>query len=182
MEIHWVSPEAFRAEQRSGVEERIAQLTRDRTDVIDVRIAARESGHHRHGGQEVRITCEARGKEIVVARTCPDADLALDEAIEVFEREVWRMRDRRAPQRGERERPQGPPELGVVDEIVKGEGYGFILTDGGERVYFHRNALHGGLAFEGLEEGQRVGLDFEGGLKGLQATFVRPPPPDAPSR
>ena len=44
-------------------------------------------------------------------------------------------------------------------------------------MYFHRNALHGGLDFERLEEGQRVGLDVEGGEKGLQATVVRPPPP-----
>jgi cold shock CspA family protein len=48
-------------------------------------------------------------------------------------------------------------------------------------VYFHRNALHGGLELERLEEGQRVGLDLEGGDKGLQATYVRPAPPDAPS-
>jgi cold shock CspA family protein len=143
-----------------------------------VRITARPTPHHRHGGQEVRLTCEARGREIVAARTRPDAALALNEALDAFEREVWRMRDRRTRERTAR--PASPPELGVVDEVLRAEGYGFILTDAGERVYFHRNAVHGGLEFERLAEGQRVGLNIEGGDEGPQATVVVAPPPDAP--
>jgi cold shock CspA family protein/ribosome-associated translation inhibitor RaiA len=181
MEIHWYNPNLFREEDRSAAEARILELVRDRTDVIDVRIAARENAHHRHGGHEVRITCQARGAELVAARSRPDAGLALNEALDVFEREVWRMRHRRNQRREERESPGAPPELGVVDEVRLEQGYGFILTDGGERVYFHRNALHGGLDFERLEEGQRVGLNIEGGEKGPQATVVRPAPPDAPT-
>lgn len=179
METHWHNPDAFRDDDRRRVEERIEELARDRTDLIDVRIAARESGHHRHGGQEARIVCKVRGGEIVAARTRADAGRALGEALEVFERQIWRMRHRRAQQRDEPGLPAGPPELGVVDELLAEEGYGFILTDGGERVYFHRNALQGGLAFEGLEEGQLVALNFEGGEKGPQATVVRPAPADA---
>jgi cold shock CspA family protein/ribosome-associated translation inhibitor RaiA len=181
MEIHWYNPEAFREDDRRAAEARIRELTRERSDVIDLRIAARPSAHHRHGGQEVRITCEARGEEIVAARTRPDAGFALNEAMEVLERELWRMRHRRTQRREERERPTPPPELGVVDEVFVEHGYGFILTDAGDSVYFHRNALHGGLELERLEEGQRVGLNIEGGEKGLQATFVRPAPPGAPS-
>jgi len=177
MELHWHRPELFREEERRAAEARIAELARDRTDLIDVRIAARPTGHHRRGGQEVRITCEARGKEIVAARTRPDAGRALDEALDVFEREVWRMRHRRTQER--EARPAGPAELGVIDEVRLEEGFGFILTDAGERVYFHRNAVHGGLDFERLEEGQRVGLDLEGGRQGPQATVVVAPPADA---
>jgi cold shock CspA family protein/ribosome-associated translation inhibitor RaiA len=178
MEIHWVNPGLFRDSERSLVEARIRELTQGRSDVIDVRIAARPSGHHRHGGQEVHITCEARGRQIVAARARPDAGLALNEAIDVFERELLRLRDRRSGQRAEREHHAPPPELGVIDRVVSDEDHGFILTDAGERVYFHRNALQGALDFERLEEGQRVGLNVEGGEKGLQATVVRPAPPD----
>jgi cold shock CspA family protein/ribosome-associated translation inhibitor RaiA len=176
MELHWHHPEIFREADRVAAEKRVADLALDRTDLIDVRITARPTGHHRHGGQEVRITCEARGAEIVAARTRPDAGHALDEALDAFEREVRRMRHRRA-ERG-RDRAAGPAERGVIDEVRASEGFGFILTDGGERVYFHRNALHGGLAIDRLDEGQRVGLDFEKGDRGLQATVVRPPPPE----
>jgi cold shock CspA family protein len=179
MEIHWYNPNAFQEKDRTRAEARILDLVGDQNDVIDVRITAHESGHHRHGGQEVRITCQARGAELVAARTCPDAGLALNEALDAFEREVRRMRHRRTQRRDERE-PQ-PPELGVIDEVRTEEGYGFILTDGGERVYFHRNALHGGLALEHLEEGQRVGLNIEGGEKGPQATVVRPAPAGVPN-
>jgi cold shock CspA family protein/ribosome-associated translation inhibitor RaiA len=179
MEIHWYNPSAFREQDRSGVEGRIRSLVGDQSDVIDVRITARENGHHRHGGHEVRITCQARGAELVAARTRADAGLALNEALDAFERELRRLRDRRGERRFER--GSEPPELGVIDEVRSDEGFGFILTDAGERVYFHRNALHGGLAFERLEEGQRVGLNVEGGVQGPQATVVRPAPADAPS-
>lgn len=178
MELHWVHPEVFREEDRLVAEARIEELARDRTDLIDVRIVAKQTSHHRHGAQEVRITCDARGKEIVAARTRPDAGLALNEALDAFEREVRRMRRRRTQQRVER--PPLPPELGVVDEVRLEDGFGFILTDGGERVYFHRNAVSGGLEFERLAEGQRVGLNIEGGIQGPQATVVVSPPPDAP--
>jgi cold shock CspA family protein/ribosome-associated translation inhibitor RaiA len=175
MQIHWVDGDAFGAAQRELVAARIRELTQGRTDVIDVRITARGSGHHRRGGREVRIICEARGREIVAARTRADAGLALDQAMDVFERELKRLRERRLDARGQRERGAAPPELGVIDHVS--DDHGFILTDAGERVYFHRNAVQGALAFERLEEGQRVGLSVEGGLRGPQASAVRPPPP-----
>jgi len=179
MEIHWVHPECVSAEERRVAEDRIRELARDRSDLIDVRIAAKSTLHHRHGGHEVRLTCEARGKEIVAARTRPDMSLALDEVLDAFEREVWHMRHRREQEA--RERPASPPDLGVIDAVFVDKGYGFILTDRGERVYFHRNAVHGGLDFEQLTEGQRIGLNLEGGVEGPQATVVVPAPPDAPS-
>jgi len=179
MEIHWVHPECFSEEERRVAEARIRELERDQTDLIDVRIAAKSTLHHRHGGHEVRLTCEARGKEIVAARTRTDMSLALDEVLDAFEREVWRMRQRRT--QGARQRPASPPDLGVIDVVFVAKGYGFILTDGGVRVYFHRNAVHGGLDFEQLTEGQRIGLNLEGGIEGPQATVVVPAPPDAPS-
>jgi ribosome-associated translation inhibitor RaiA/cold shock CspA family protein len=177
MQIHWVGGDAFPEAEREAVEARIRELTEGYTDVIDVRITARTNGHHRHGGNEVRITCEARGKELVAARTRPDAGLALNEAVDVFERELRRLRDRRGAQGELRARGAETPETGVIDALSPAGDHGFILTSAGERVYFHRNALHGALEFEKLEEGQRVGLNIEGGEKGLQATVVRPPPP-----
>jgi ribosomal subunit interface protein len=176
MEFHWVSPGLVGEAERDAAEARIAELAEGHTDLIDVRITLRETGHHRHGAQEVRITCDARGKEIVAARTRPDAGLALNEALDAFEREVRRMRERRTQAR--QERPAAPPELGVIDVVQRDDGYGFILTDAGDRVYFHRNAVSGGLEFESLAEGQRIGLDIEAGNEGPQATVVVPAPPD----
>ena len=179
VEIHWSHVEGLPEGMKELVEDRLRKLAEDRTDLIDLRIVAKSSGHHRHGNCEVRITCQARGRELVAARTRPDVGQALDEVVDAFEREVWRMRERVTQQRSER--PAEPPVLGVIDRILADEDYGFILTDAGEQVYFHRNAVHGGLVFEELEEAQRVGLNIEGGEKGPQATTVVPAPPDAPS-
>jgi cold shock CspA family protein/ribosome-associated translation inhibitor RaiA len=177
MQLQWHRPELFSERDRELAEQRIRELALGHDDLIDVRISARPTRHHRHGGQEVRITCEARGKEIVAARTRPDAGQALNETLDAFEREVRRMRQRRAHRR--RERPAQPPEIGVIDRIRTEDDHGFILTDAGLRVYFHRNAVHG-LDFTDLSDGQRVALDFEAGDEGLQATFVGPPPPGTP--
>lgn len=175
MQIHWVDQNSFPQHQREVVEARILELAQGTNDLIDVRITARSNEHHRHGGQEVRITCEARGREIVAARTRPDVTLALNDAMDVFEREVRRLRDRRGGRREPGSRGAPPPEVGVIDRVFA--DHGFILTDAGERVYFHRNAVQGALDFERLEEGQRVGLAVESGEKGLQASAVRPPAP-----
>ncbi len=115
MELHWHHPEAFREQDRVLAEERIRELAREHSDLIDVRISARATAHHRHGGQEVRITCVARGKEVVAARTRPDPGRALNETLDAFEREIWRMRHRRTQRR--RERPTPPPELGVAEQV-----------------------------------------------------------------
>lgn len=94
MEIHWVNADELDPAQRETVETRLVELAEGHRDLIDVRIAARPNGHHRHGNQEVRITCQARGREIVAARTCPELGLALHEAFDTFVREVRKHRDR----------------------------------------------------------------------------------------
>jgi cold shock CspA family protein/ribosome-associated translation inhibitor RaiA len=177
MEIHWRNADGLRPETRAAAEARLGQLSQGHTDLIDVRISARPTAHHRHGGHEVRIVCQARGKELVAARERADLEASFNEALDAFEREVWRMRHRRREERSER--PAAPPELGVIDQVLHGQGFGFILTDSGDRVYFHRNAVKGALNFHALEEGQRVGLNLEAGEEGLQATAVVEPPPGA---
>ena len=180
MEIHWHHVgTTLRDEERAAIEERLRSLAAGHDDLIDVRISGRESGHHRHGEKEVRIVCQARGKELVAARSRADLGLALHEALDAFEREVHRLRERRRDR--SLERPAEPPLLGIVDRVFRDEGYGFLLTDSGDRVYFHRNAVKEGLDFARLEEGDRVALNVEAGRDGLQATTVVAPPPDAPA-
>jgi ribosomal subunit interface protein len=179
VQIRWTHLDALDSAERRDIEERLERLAAGHDDLIDVRIVARRTRHHRHGDREVRIVCRARGKEIVAARTRENVGLALNEALDTFEREVHRLRERRRTRRSER--PALPPHLGVIARVLVKEGYGFVLTDAGEEVYFHRNAVNGPLDFERLEEGQRVGLNIEAGREGLQATAIVPAPPDAPS-
>jgi cold shock CspA family protein/ribosome-associated translation inhibitor RaiA len=175
MEIHWVGLTDLEDAVRGAAEARLGRLTEGHSDLIDLRITGRQTGHHRHGDQEVRITCQARGRELVAARTRPDLGLALDEVLDAFEREVHRLREKR---RDLSRKPEPePPHLGIVDRIFRRDGYGFILTDSGEQVYFHRNAVKEGLDFDRLQEADRVALNVEAGNKGPQATAVVAPPP-----
>jgi cold shock CspA family protein/ribosome-associated translation inhibitor RaiA len=178
VEIHWRNLEGLADERRGSIEDRLHELDEGHGDLIKLWITGATTPHHRHGAQEVSLRCQVRGRELVASRTRPDLGQALDEVLDVFERELRKLRDRRSDERVAR--PSAPELLGVIDRVHADQGYGFILTDAGERVYFHRNALKGGLEFDGLEEGARVGLAFEAGEKGLQATAVRPAPPDAP--
>ena len=175
MEIHWVGCQELEEEQRERTEERIARLAEGHTDLIDLRIAGHSTQHHKHGAREIRITCQARGQELVAARTSAELSLALEEALDAFEREVRRLRDKRRD--ASRAGVPMPPFLGIIDRVLRDDGYGFILTDSGEQVYFHRNAVKSGLEFDRLEEGDRVALDVEAGREGPQATTVFAPPP-----
>ena len=124
---------------------------------------ARVAIHHSHGHRQHGERCDLVEARALRAQSLP----------------CQRLRDRRSARRPEW--PSSPPLLGIIDRIFAGEGYGFILTDGGEQVYFHRNAVHGGLEFERLAEGDRVALNIEAGLKGQQATTVVAAPAQASS-
>jgi cold shock CspA family protein/ribosome-associated translation inhibitor RaiA len=178
VEIHWRNFNRLDSDVREAIEGRLRALAAERDDLIDVRIAGQRSEHHRHGGCEARIAANLRGKEIVAMRSGLEDRVALDEALDAFEREVRKRRELRDDPRAGSE---PTPPLGIVDRVFRTEGYGFVITDGGERVYFHRNAVHPPLRFDALEEGHRVALNWEAGEKGLQATTLNAPPPDAPA-
>jgi ribosome-associated translation inhibitor RaiA len=84
MEIHWVHAGDISEVERKRADERIRSLAAGQNDLIDVRITARTSGHHKHGDKEVRIVCEARGREIVAVRSREDPALSLNEALDAF--------------------------------------------------------------------------------------------------
>lgn len=99
MEIHWRNMDEIEATQREAVERRLSALAEGQTDLIDLRIVAKPNNHHRHGGQEVHIACQARGAELVATRTGDDVGKALNEAVDAFVHEVRRLRDRRTDHR-----------------------------------------------------------------------------------
>lgn len=98
MQIHWFNAAHFSEEEKRSAEARIVALDRERGDLTDVRIASRTSGHHRSGDCEVRISCLGRRSEIVAARVAAKPRMALADALDVFLRDVRRLRERRGAQ------------------------------------------------------------------------------------
>lgn len=61
---------------------------------------------------------------------------------------------------------------GTIKKIVVDRGFGFISSEQGQEVFFHRSVLINA-SFESLQPGQAVEFDAETGPKGLRATSVR---------
>ena len=61
---------------------------------------------------------------------------------------------------------------GKIRNLIRPRGFGFISTENGEQVFFHRSALQG-KDFDFLEEGTDVEFNLERGPKGLRAANVR---------
>jgi ribosome-associated translation inhibitor RaiA len=99
VEIHWRNMEDVEEAERAAAERKLRALADGHSDLIDLRIAAKPNNHHRHGAQEVHITCQARGKEIVASREGADLGQALHDALDAFVSEVRRLRERRADHR-----------------------------------------------------------------------------------
>ena len=108
--IEWHHADGLRPEQREATETRLRALAAGHRDLISVRIAARETTHHRHGAKEIRIAGRSHGHELVSLRTAPDLALALAAALDAFEAELRELRERRREGRVPHREEPPPPE------------------------------------------------------------------------
>lgn len=63
--------------------------------------------------------------------------------------------------------------VGTVKWFSNEKGYGFIETEGGEDLFVHFSQVHGD-GYKTLQEGQKVEFEETTGLKGKQASNVKP--------
>ena len=61
---------------------------------------------------------------------------------------------------------------GTIRRLVRDRGFGFIRTEQGEDLFFHRNELQG-VEFASLREGQQVEIEVGQGPDGSCAVKVR---------
>lgn len=171
MQIHWRHPDKIAAQDRYFAIRRLSDLADGHGDLTDLWIdVAKGSRHHRRGDKRVTIRCLARRASVVGVGSDAEVGLALRSALGKIEREIARLRSRRLEHR--RKEAARPPHVGIVDRLFPEEGYGFVLTDGGEQVYFHRNSLTPDLDFDLLEEGEQVALNYYAADSGSQASIV----------
>ena len=61
---------------------------------------------------------------------------------------------------------------GVIKQLVREKGFGFIRDNSHQDFFFHRSSVQ--FNFDSLNEGQRVSFDVEESPKGARAVNVRP--------
>jgi cold shock CspA family protein len=162
---------------RAAIVKHVAQLEDRFGRVTAGRVVLKApGGHHRTGGLydiNIRLALP-EGREVNIGRTPQnderygDLNFALNDA---FKRARRQLQDQVRKLQGQVKQHEGPP-MGTVTELDPLGEFGFIETDDGREIYFHRNSvLNGG--FADLTVGARVTFAEEMGDKGPQASTVK---------
>lgn len=172
----------------------VAKLSTFYNRIMGCRVAVEmPHRHHKRGrSYHVRIDLTVPGEEIVIkrepslsprVRRLGDAEikkrhevqtrhrnlgLAINDA---FKAAARRLQDYARRHRGE-VKSHSPLQVGRVSRLLQEEGYGFLTSDDGRGIYFHRNSVLN-RAFPRLNVGTMVSFLEETGEKGLQASTVR---------
>jgi ribosomal subunit interface protein len=153
------------------IREKAAKLESFYDRIMSCRVLVETPHRHKQQGllYNVRLDITVPGGEIVVKRE-PNEDLyvAIRDSFDAARRQLLALVRR---QRGKVKVHEAPPVGYVVDLH---DEYGFIETDEGREVYFHRNAVKGNGGFEHLEANTVVKFVEEQGEEGPQATVVMP--------
>lgn len=160
---------------RASIERRAAQLQRFFGGIQRCRVVVDAPHRHQRKGRiyHVRVELAVPGEDLFVGRESSqhapheDVYLAIHNAFQDARRQLQDYVRRR---RGQVKTKVGPPR-GRVVELFQNEGYGFLETEDGGEVYFHRNSVLND-AFDRLEIGSEVRFAEEEGEKGPQASTV----------
>lgn len=114
------------------------------------------------------------GREVNIGRT-PKADERHSELAfainDAFKRARRRLQDNARRMEGKVKSHEGQP-IGTVVRLDPAGEFGFLRSNDGQEIYFHRNSILEG-EFSDLAVGSRVVFADEIGEKGAQATTVK---------
>lgn len=142
----------------------------DRITSCRVTVESPEHDHH-HKGKifKIRILLDVPGKRLVVNRQSEeDFYTAVRDSFHAMRRE---LEDYTREQRGDVKRHEAQPRASVT-QVFPAEDYGFLVTEDGTEVYFHRNSVLNA-DFDDMRAGMQVHFVEEMGEKGPQASTVR---------
>jgi ribosomal subunit interface protein len=159
------------------IREEVAELEQFYDRIVRCRVVVEMPHRRQRQGSlyAVRIDLTVPGHELVVGReptehqAHEDVYVAIRDAFDAAKRQLQdhARRERRETKQHE------PAGEGRVARLFRDPGYGFIETDDGREVYFHRNSVIDG-GFDVLEAGMHVRFAEELGEKGPQASTVHP--------
>jgi len=161
-------------EWSADIESRVADL-RPGHDIKHVRVTLTKHDHRKaEDSYDVLVVMHIPGHTITARKQQDSFEEAIRDTFAAAKIELEKIREKRA---AHEVRVTAPPERGIVTKLFQDEGYGFIATEDGTEVYFHRNAVQDAV-FEQMD-GMEVTLNLEPGDKGPQATTVQPVPQTA---
>ena len=156
---------------------RLKELEQFHPRITSCRVVV-EKGHRRHHQGNVfgiRLVLRVPGKEIVISRD-PQADHAHEDAHvavrDAFDAARRQLEDYVRSQRGTVKLHE-VPDLGRVSKLIAEEDYGFLESQDGTEIYFHRNSVVGN-GFDHLKIGDQIRFVLHPGEgeKGPQASSV----------
>ncbi|MBZ0146448.1 MAG: cold shock domain-containing protein [Pseudorhodoplanes sp.] len=167
----------MRVKARTHIQALIGKLELRYGRVTSCRALIKGPGaHHRGGGQydvNIRLALPA-GRLVNVGHTAKadarhaDLDYAINDA---FKRARRQLQDQVRRLQGQLKQNAAPP-TGTVTSLDPTGEFGFLQTDDGREIYFHKNSIIG-RGVKSLKVGSKV-LFAEGkGDKGPKATTVR---------
>jgi ribosome-associated translation inhibitor RaiA len=129
MDIQWHVVTNLDSARRDAAENRIRKLGEGQKDLIHVVIHVEGSNHHQHGAAEVKIRCQAKGRELIAHERDEEPEIALVRAVDVFEREVRAMRAKRRDRRG-----RGAPRIEEPEEELASDDADadYAFAEGGD--------------------------------------------------
>ncbi len=153
------------------IREKAAGLDSLYDKITGCRVVVEAPHRHHHKGvlYDVRIDLTVPGKEFVIRREA-DEDLyvAIRDAFDAARRSLEEFSRR---QRGDVKTHEDVTLPGRVIQLFPLEGYGFLDSPDGRKIYFHRNSVLKG-DFDHLKTGSEVRFVEEAGEKGPQASAV----------
>ena len=167
--------DAIEARVREKIE-RLAKL-HDRLTSCRVTIEAPHKHHRKGNAYQVKVLLGVPQGQLAVTRD--PGDVHAHEDVYVAIRDAFAAAERQLNAQKQKLRgdvkAHTAPLQGRVGRMFSNEDHGFVVTNDGREIYFHRHAVVEG-SFDDLEEGQTVELVLFSGdsAKGPHASTVKP--------
>ena len=161
----------------SVIEERIGRLATFHDRITACSVVIEAPHRHQHKGKvfHVRIDITVPGQELVIGRE-PEADQAHEEALvavnRAFDAAERRLEDMVRRASGHRVKTHAEKLHCTVLRLLAEDGFGFIGTEDGREVYFHRDSLTSPGQWPKLAAGSTVRFTAHDGEKGPFASSV----------
>jgi cold shock CspA family protein len=146
--------------------------------ISSCRVSIEKVQKHQHSGRRYRVRVDITvppGHELAVDRNPSKGDFHVElstEIREAFDAAFRQLKELNAKQHGEVKTHPHQESQAVVEQLFPDQGYGFLETLDGRRIYFHEHSvLHDD--FGRLKRGASVWFTEELGEMGPQATTVR---------